>query len=60
MANALSRLLDQTTPVGVLDQTCDAHMFTTWVVTKCVWEFIKRNDAKNTYNIPKTIFGLES
>jgi hypothetical protein len=29
MANALSRLLDQTTPIGVLDQTCDAHMFTT-------------------------------
>jgi hypothetical protein len=28
MADALSRLPDQTKHVGVLDQTCDAHFFT--------------------------------
>jgi hypothetical protein len=28
MANVLSRLPNYTKPIGVLDQTCDAHMFT--------------------------------
>jgi hypothetical protein len=28
MANALSRLPNQIEPIGVLDQTCDVHMFT--------------------------------
>ncbi len=28
MADALSRLPNQTEPVGIPDQTCDAHMFT--------------------------------
>jgi hypothetical protein len=28
MANVLNRLPNQIEPVGVLDQTCDAHLFT--------------------------------
>jgi Uri superfamily endonuclease len=28
MANALSKLPNHIEPIGVLDQTCDAHMFT--------------------------------
>ncbi len=28
MANAFSRLLNQTELVGIIDQTCDAHLFT--------------------------------
>jgi hypothetical protein len=28
MKNALNRLPNHTKPIGVLDQTCDAHLFT--------------------------------
>jgi hypothetical protein len=28
MANALNRLPNQTKPIGVFNQTCDAHLFT--------------------------------
>jgi hypothetical protein len=27
MVDALSRLPNQTKPIGILDQTCDVHMF---------------------------------
>ncbi len=41
MADALSRLPDQTKHVGIPDQTCDAHMFTLQVEwLQSVYEYL--------------------
>jgi hypothetical protein len=40
MANALSRLPNQTKLVGVLDQTCDVHLFTLQQWLKSVNEYM--------------------
>jgi hypothetical protein len=47
MANALIRLPNQTEPIGIPIQTCDAHVhLTTRVVTKCLCVSIKGGDAR--------------
>ncbi len=62
MVDALNKLPNKTKLIGVPNQTTDAHMFifTTKMVTKCLWLLVKGDDAITIYYFIKTIFSSKS